>query len=77
MALADRVKTKPDRAHGLPCSVGALLSGLPDDESAALQQMLTEGWSQRQIFEALRDEGHVVGQQTINRHRSRSCRCFL
>lgn len=76
MALADKVKNKPERIHGLPCSVGALLDELPTDEADALQQMLTEGWSQKQIFDALRDEGHVVGQQTINRHRSRSCRCF-
>jgi hypothetical protein len=77
MALADRItQPAPERVHGLPCSVGKLLEELPADEAAALQHMLSNGWSQTQIFEALKAEGHVVGMQTPNRHRSRACRCF-
>jgi hypothetical protein len=77
MALADRIAdAKPERAFGLPCSVGALLDTLPEAEVAALRHMLSTGWSQRQIYDALVAEGHVVGMQTINRHRSRGCRCF-
>ena len=77
MALADRItQDKPKRMNGLPCSVGELLTKLPPDESAALQHMLDAGWSQSEIVKALSDEGHAVGKQTPNRHRSRSCRCF-
>jgi hypothetical protein len=77
MALADRITdAPPERAHGLPCSVGKLLAELPDAEADALRHMLGNGWSQNQIFDALTAEGHDVGRQTINRHRSRSCRCF-
>jgi len=77
MALSDRIDTTPQRSAGLPCSVGALLDRLPDDEAAALNRMLHElGWSAARIYDALEAEGHEVGRQTIGRHRSRACRCF-
>jgi hypothetical protein len=77
MALADRLDQKPRRTPGTPCSVGELEESLAGDEAAAFHSMLYElGWSQERIFEALKAEGHVVGKQTINRHRSRACRCF-
>ncbi len=34
------------------------------------------GWSAARIFEALSNEGHIVGRQTIGRHRSKACSCF-
>lgn len=78
MGLADRILSAPaKRISGKPCSVGDLLNRLPDPESAALQQMLDAGWSQNQIYDALTDEGLEVGRQTINRHRAKSCRCYL
>ena len=77
MALADRIaQDKPKRMNGLPCSVGELLTNLPAEEATALQYMLDNGWSQAEIVKALSDEGHYVGKQTPNRHRSRACRCF-
>lgn len=77
MALADRLNGAPARMTGKPCSIGALLDTLKGDELAALNAMLYElGWSQSRIVEALEGEGHVVGGQTPNRHRSRACRCF-
>ena len=78
MALADRLDQSPTKPTGKPCSVGALLERLDGEELAALNAMLYElGWSQVRIIEALRAEGFAdVGQQTVNRHRSQSCRCF-
>lgn len=77
MALSDRIESTPQRIHGLPCSVGALLDRLNNDERAALEKMLHElGWSAARIYEALTAEGYEVGRQSIGRHRSRSCRCF-
>jgi hypothetical protein len=77
MALSDRLQDTPQRQHGLPCSVGALEERLQGAEADALNAMLhTLGWSARRVYEALLAEGYEVGQQTINRHRSRSCRCF-
>jgi hypothetical protein len=77
MALSDRLQDTPQRMNGLPCSVGALEERLEGPEADALYAMLhTLGWSARRVYEALLAEGYEVGQQTINRHRSRSCRCF-
>lgn len=77
MALQDRLESTPARRSGLPCSVGALIDRLEPDEITALNAMMYElGWSQERIYGALVAEGHNVGKQTINRHRSRACRCY-
>lgn len=82
MAFADRAKTNPVRIHGSPCSICELLKKLPKGEAASLQVMLTDvrpgstswKWSQSDLYLAIRDEGHEVGRQSINRHRSGNCR---
>lgn len=77
MALADRLQDTPQRIAGLPCSIGALEDRLDADELAALNAMMhTLGWSGKRIYDALTAEGHIVGEQSVNRHRSRACRCF-
>jgi hypothetical protein len=77
MALTDRLDSTPKRTQGLPCSVGALEERLEGAEADALQAMLhTLGWSGARVHAALAAEGYEVGRQTVNRHRSRSCRCF-
>lgn len=80
MALADRLAAgAPGAIHGLDCSVGVLLDALPDDEAAALRNMLGDrsnrGWTARDIWEAVLAEGHSVSYQQINRHRNGQCRC--
>ena len=77
VALADRVKNPTPALHGLPCSIGVLLDSLDGPELDALKHMLKSdsGWSQAMIWKALADEGYVVGQQSVNRHRAGSCRC--
>lgn len=79
MALADRIGSGPARKpSGIPCSVGELEDRLRGtEEGKALQAMLYElGWSQERVYSEVTAEGHHVGKQTINRHRSRACRCF-
>lgn len=77
MALADRLTDAPRGMTGHPCSVGELERSLKGAELDALRAMLYElGWSQRAIWEALKDEGHMVGHQSINNHRGRRCRCY-
>jgi hypothetical protein len=77
VALSDRLDNTPKRQTGLPCSVGALEDRLDGPEADALQAMLhTLGWSATRVYEALVAEGYEVGRQSINRHRSRACRCF-
>lgn len=77
MALAKRVLTPPPAIHGMPCSIGALLTELDGAEREALQQMLdSPAWNSTMIYDAVRDEGHHIGRQSIGRHRGRKCRCF-
>jgi hypothetical protein len=77
VALKDLLEDAPTRMTGKPCSVGALLARLEGDELAALEAMLYRlGWSQRRIYDACTEEGYIVGEQMINRHRSQGCRCF-
>ena len=77
MALVDRLADAPTRVSGKPCSVGALEDRLDGKEADALYAMLhTLGWSASRVYDALAAEGYEVGRQSINRHRSRGCRCF-
>jgi hypothetical protein len=77
MGLADRLNDAPARMTGKPCSVGALLERLDGDEREALEAMLYRlGWSQRRIYDDCIAEGYIIGEQSINRHRSQGCRCF-
>jgi hypothetical protein len=77
MALKDQLAQTPTRMTGKPCSVGVLLNHLDGEELEALEAMLYRlGWSQRRIYDACLEEGYVIGEQSINRHRSQGCRCF-
>jgi hypothetical protein len=77
MALSDKLEDAPVRMAGKPCSIGSLLDSLPPDEVTAFNRMMHElGWSQARIYEAVTAEGHSIGAQSINRHRSRGCRCY-
>lgn len=78
MALHDRLETTPRRHSGRPCSVGELEDKLTGTEADAFFAMLhTLGWSARRVHDALESEGiKTVALQTINRHRSRACRCY-
>ena len=77
MALSKTI-TEAKRPSGKPCSVQELLDSLDPDDRANLNGWLYElGYSQEVIYAELKKDGHVVGKQTINRHRARACRCFL
>ena len=77
MGLKDLLDDAPTRMSGKPCSVGALLNRLDGPELEALEAMLYRlGWSQSRIYQACASEGYVIGEQSINRHRSQGCRCF-
>lgn len=92
MGLADQLGNTPERLPGKPCSVGALEDHLSGKEADAFYAMLhTLGWSGSRVYKAvqaeakaLRNAGNLedaavyaaMGQQTVNRHRSRACRCF-
>lgn len=92
MALSDSLGEAPRRSTGTPCSVGALEDYLEGKEADAFYAMLhTLGWSGRRVWEAVQAEARellkagnleaaavyaAMAEQTVNRHRSRGCRCF-
>jgi hypothetical protein len=88
VSLAQRVTQRPETIHGYPCSVGALIDSLEGEELAALQLILygraglTEpragcrGWTEKQVFAAVTDEGYSVAKSQINEHRGKRCRCY-
>ena len=77
MALADRLDTPRPSFHGIPCSIGALLDSLEGDELAAFKHMLgSSNWTATMVYDACTAEGHVIGRQSVNRHRRGACRCY-
>lgn len=79
MSLAKKVEEPPVRVHGLPCSIGHLLDTLEGAELEAFKVMLgtpdKPGWDASALYDAVRDEGHHIGRQSISRHRRGKCRC--
>jgi hypothetical protein len=76
MALKDHAPQGP-RPTGKPCSVQLLIDRLNETDRAELHAWMYElGHSQEAIYKSITDAGETVGKQTINRHRSRGCRCY-
>ena len=81
MSLAKRLQEARPSRTGLPCSIGVLLDSLNKSEAAALLAALQvpkgdpRRLSARVIAEALRLEGHDVGDRSIVNHRNGACRC--
>ena len=92
MALADKLAQRPDVIHGFACSVARLFERLEtpgaEAELAALETIMygraglrettrgARGWSEREVFNALADEGYEVAKSQINEHRGKRCRCY-
>ena len=76
MSLAQRSKQPPPVKNGMPCSIGHILTALPDSEREALSGMLEDpAWAHEALWAALDAEGHRVGRQTVGRHRRGQCSC--
>ena len=77
MALADAAQHVRKSIHGLPCSVGRLLTTLDADDVKFLADCLADDdWTNEMIYALLTTDGKDVGRQSIGRHRRRQCRCF-
>jgi hypothetical protein len=88
MALADRATQRPETINGYPCSVDKLMTSLKGKELAAFQLImygragLTEpargvrGWTEKEVFKVVTEEGYEVAKNQINEHRGKRCRCY-
>ncbi len=76
MALAQHAPTISRPIHGLPCSIGRLLTTLnPDDVSTLADCLADDDWTNEMIYQLVTADGHDVGRQSIGRHRRGQCRC--
>lgn len=76
MTLASALGALAPTVMGAKCTVGELLSTLPEDDRLALVAAMRDlSISGRVIEKALRSEGLVVGSGAINRHRREGCKC--
>jgi hypothetical protein len=84
VSLAERLQNsdKNKSTSGLPCPLGRLLVTLPDDDGKALAVVLNAPQGDKDwlpssaVVNALREEGHHVGQTAVQRHRRQMCRCY-
>ena len=77
MALAEMLVSPPPIPKGPPCTVGLLLSRLPESERVSLEQMLADKWWRgTDISRAIVARGYarILGG-TISRHRRGECLC--
>ena len=59
---------------GGKCSLGRILRELPEDKAKELEDALTTH-SSRVISAVLKQWGHPLSDQSVNRHKSRRCKC--
>jgi hypothetical protein len=77
VSLAAVAHTIPKPIHGLPCSVGRLLTTLDAEDVAWLAASLADDdWTDGMIYQVLTADNWTVGRQSIGRHRRGDCRCF-
>jgi len=59
------------------CGIEIIKSNLDKAESDALESLITQTQvSTRKIAEMLKGHGHIIGDNTIWKHRKKSCPCF-
>ena len=75
MSLAERAKAKQSR-QGPECGVRVLLESVDDAYRAELLDMLDRhGIQGTAIAAVLREDGHRISSDTVQRHRRGECRC--
>ena len=73
--MALDLSTAPPRVVGGTCTVGAWLRDNPADAPALRAALDNPAWSARALSLRLRDQGIILGEQTLNRHRAGGCKC--
>ena len=58
------------------CTLGKILSKLPEDENKALSDAVDSEMLARDIERALRTNGYRISGGTIRDHRKKKCACY-
>lgn len=67
--------SKPEPRVGY-CKVAEILSGLSESDAKILTEALTDvSWPAKALSKGLKDQGVLVSDTTILRHRRRECPC--
>jgi hypothetical protein len=66
--------------EGTPCTVGVILSGLPEDYRTPFENQVNlryrdGGLTDFELANRMRAAGFKVGDTTVNRHRGGRCTC--
>lgn len=81
VSLAERLQEQTDQRGGRPCPVGELRHTLSESDWDALTASLfgdgVPRLSSPAIARALTQEGLLVPQPALDRHRKKVCRCWL
>ena len=77
MSLLDEMRAEAVQ-KGPACSVRLLLDGLAPDDRADLQSAFADATIPTTIIaKVLHKRGHIIGPESLQRHRRGSCRCRL
>lgn len=76
MALSDSLE-KFIFDNNSVCPVGVLITKLNKEDADALRKALDGEVSAITIRHALRQEGHKIGEPSLNDHRKGRCRCVM
>lgn len=70
--LLSKLKAPPEKPARVQCRITLLLLSLSDDERQALEAVLSpdSGWTDSDISKVLSEEGHIIGDTSIGRHRT-------
>lgn len=75
MSLADDLAT-PAASRGPLCSVNVILSELtPELRTLVEDRIANQRYTSTQIAKALSNNGHPIGDTSIQRHRRQECAC--
>lgn len=76
MGLKDRLAILPHANKGPDCSVGVMYEAMGTDDAEAFKAaLLNPAWIATELENAMGDEGYVISDSTIRRHRKMRCKC--
>jgi len=83
MSLSDQIKSELNKVSNRLCKIGRLLPELSKEDRESLVDALEKsphssgGLSNVQIHKILLSEGYDIGLSTVDRHRNKTCGCYV